>query len=136
MAKQKRRFKKKKKRRICGNTPCDSHHLCYQRRHWNRGALFELRKFHYCRMYIPKDTLHHVIHEFVGDIPAPKEFNARSALEQLRMLEHYGAISDDDPIEKRLKLLAALFDCCDQPTADAFRAQLEVVNKFYNKTLY
>lgn len=130
MSKKKRRYQKRTKRR--NNHGCDTHHLCYQKRHWNRGSLYALRHFHYCTIQIPKDTLHHMIHEFVGDIPAPTEWNAKSALEQLRMLEKYEAIHDDDPIEKRLMLLAALFDCCDQPTADGFKRQLEIVNK-YNK---
>lgn len=132
MAKQKKRFQKKC-RITAHRSACDTHHLCYQRRHWGRGYLRELRQFHYCTILIPRDTLHHFIHEHVGDVPAPKDVNAKCALEQLRMLEHYDAIHDDDPIEKRLMLLAALFDCCDQPTADAFRAQLEAVHKFYSK---
>ncbi len=56
-----------------------------------------------------------------------------SALNQLMMLEQSGAISDDDDIEKRLMILAALFDCVEQPTADAFRKQQQVAHEFYTK---
>ena len=63
-------------------------------------------------------------------IPVPREIIAKEALEQLRHLERRGAISDADPIEKRLMLLAALFDCADQTTADAFRKQLDIVHRF------
>lgn len=49
------------------------------------------------------------------------------------MLEQAGAISDDDNIEKRLMVLAALFDCVEQPTADAFRKQQQIAHEFYNK---
>ena len=64
------------------------------------------------------------------DIPAPQSSSAKSALEQLGYLEKYGSISEFDSIERRLTLLAALFDCSDQETADAFRKQLEIVREF------
>lgn len=54
----------------------------------------------------------------------------RIVLEQLGYLEKYGAISESDPVERRLQLLASLFDCIEQPTADAFRKQLQVVREF------
>lgn len=122
--------KKKKKRRTASDRRKDAHHLCFQRRHWTHGAQKDLRMFHYCIISIPKDTLHRAIHVAVENVPEPKSANAQSALDQLRELERYGAISDADPIEKRLELLAALFDCVEQPTADGFRAQLDVVHKF------
>lgn len=72
-----------------------------------------------------------MIHEQVADIPTPKDISAKDALGQLKMLMEYGAITEEDSIERRLMVLASLFDCCDQPTADALRKQLTVVNKFY-----
>lgn len=133
MSKKKKRFAKRKRCKT-RNHAYDKHHLCFQRRRWSRGYYVnKLRLFHYCIIYIPKDTLHHMIHEGIEEVPVPKEFNAQHALEQLQMLEHYEAIHDDDPIERRLMILAALFDCCDQPTADAFRHQIEIVNRFNNE---
>lgn len=69
----------------------------------------------------------------MAGIPTPTEKNAKFVLEQLRILENYGAISDDDPIEKRLIVLASLFDCSEQPTADAIRRQLQTVYRFKNE---
>lgn len=66
-------------------------------------------------------------------VPIPRDINALRALEQLRLLERYGAISDEDNIERRLEILAALFDCVEQPTADAFRKQAKIVHDFYTK---
>ena len=133
MSKKKRRFLKKK--RASSKSPhCkDVHHLCYQKRHWVHGSAMALRNFHYTQIRIPKNTLHHQIHVEVEHVPEPKDESAAFALEQLHILEGYGAISDDDPIEKRLNLLASLFDYSDQPTADGFRAQLKVVYQFKNK---
>lgn len=108
----------------------NGHHLCWQRRYWNRGAIKELRDYHYCIVQIPKDTMHKYIHEKMKLIPVPKEENAAYALEQLKYLYSINAIRDDDILEKRLNLLAALFDCVDQPTADGFRRQLEVICEF------
>lgn len=111
----------------------NGHHLCWQRRYWKRGAVRELREYHYCIMQLPKDTVHRYIHERMKLIPVPKEENAEFALEQLQYLYSINAIRDDDTIEKRLNLLAALFDCVDQPTADGFRRQLEIVHEYYEK---
>ena len=135
MAKKKKRYKTQHgtpRSKSC-KKPYDSHHLCYTKRSWSGGALSEIRRFHYCIMQIPRNTLHREIHKEVGYIPVPKYQNAKDALAQLRILEERGAISDNDPLEKRLCILAFLFDCCDQPTADGFRKQLEVVRKFRYK---
>jgi hypothetical protein len=43
------------------------------------------------------------------------------------MLESYGSLHKNDPIEKRLQLLIALFECADSQTTKALRRQLEVV---------
>ena len=107
----------------------DKHHLCYQRRKWGHGALVSLRDYWYCRVSIPRDTIHKAIHLEVPTVPPPKESSAKSALEQLGYLEEYGSITEFDSLERRLDVLASLFDCSDQPTADAFRAQIEVVRK-------
>lgn len=66
-------------------------------------------------------------------IPVPSDMSAECALNQLVLLEQRGGISCEDGIEKRLMVLAALFDCSDQPTADAFRKQLSIVHEFNNK---
>lgn len=111
----------------------NGHHLCWQRRYWHRGAIKELRDYHYCIVQLPKDTVHKYIHEHMKLIPVPSEANAKYALEQLKYLYSINAIRDDDVLDKRLNLLAALFDCVDQPTADAFRRQLEIVHEYYDK---
>ena len=132
LSKKKRRFLKNKKKAEghISAPPKDTHHLCYQRKNWHGGYVTELRDFWYCRLDIPKNTLHRAIHKRVDSVPAPKATNAKSALEQLHKLEVYGAIHEDDTIEMRLELLAALFDCVEQPTADAFRRQLQVVHEY------
>lgn len=69
----------------------------------------------------------------MNQIPPPSQEGAKSALWHLRYLERYGGISDSDSIEKRLIVLIALFECSEQPTADAFKKQLEVVREFNKK---
>lgn len=131
MAKKKKRYNKRKRKqaRPASNIR-DRHHLCYQRNKWQRGNLRLLRDYWYCKVSIPRDTLHKKLHLEISNIPVPSDSSAKSALEQLEMLEEYSAISEYDSIERRLDLLASLFDCSDQATADAFRKQLEVVREF------
>ena len=135
MAKQKARYKRRKYRNAkVRNTTClDRHHIFYQRRKYGYGCLASLRLFSYCIVPIPKNTLHYEIHQSLSHVPVPKEVSTQDALYQLRMLKRYGAIKDEDPIELRLKVLIALFECCDQPTADALKKQLDIVNKFYTQ---
>ena len=106
-------------------------HLCYQKKFWrsNHGAR-ALRDFHYCKVKIPRDTLHKKLHALVPFVPVPKSINAECALIELRMLEARHGISKDDGVEKRLRVLAALFDCIEQPTADAFRKQADIIHEF------
>ena len=131
MSKLKRRYLKRRKNKPYGvsDSAKDRHHLLYQKRHY-RGILSELRNYEYCVVLIPKDSLHRLIHEYLGDIPAPKPVNAREALWQLKVLYRYGGIHDDDSIEERLKVLISLFECVEQPTADALKKQLSIVQSY------
>lgn len=133
--KKKRRYRRNKRVRRQINNTHDRHHLCWTRRKWGTGYLCQLRLHHYCIVAIPRDTLHRYIHSEMCFIPIPEQNSAKFALEHLGYLESVGAISDNDPIEKRLKVLAALFDCTDQKTADAFREQLRIVSAYKTSLL-
>lgn len=126
----KRYPKRKKKSYSEASSFCDHHHLCYTRSGWGATTVNGLRRHHYCIVLIPRKSLHRFIHDNLAYIPPPSKVNAMAALIQLKMLEEYGVISDNDTIEKRLEILAALFDCVEQPTADGFRRQLEIIHEF------
>ena len=111
----------------------DKHHLLWCRRDWRTGYAHALREHWYLRMVIPKNTLHARIHESIANIPVPTGVSAREAYTQLMNLETYGAIHKNDPIEKRLKLLIALFDCQEPETAYALKQQLRIVQEYNNK---
>lgn len=130
MAKKKKRSKKRKKRHYINLSARDTHHLCFQRKQWQRGNLRLLKDFWYCKICIKRDTLHRYIHENISNITPPKDTSAKYALEQLELLEKYEAISEYDSIERRLNILASLFDSCDQATADDFRTQLRIICEF------
>lgn len=121
--------KKKSGKKTLFGKALDTHHIFYTKVSWTSATADKLRAHWYCIVEIPKGTVHHKIHEKVRYIPVPKNDNIRFALAQLDLLEDYGAIRSDDPIEKRLQLLAGLFDCTDQPTADALRKQIEAVRE-------
>ena len=111
----------------------DRHHIFWYKKAYSRGWAKILRDHWYCTAEIPRDTLHRLIHYEVAHIPVPKVVNIKSALEQLALLEKFGAIHRSDNIERRIVVLHALFDCSDQRTADALKQQLEIVREFYNK---
>lgn len=111
----------------------DRHHLLFPRKGYSNGYTHALRQHWYFVIEIPRETLHAQIHEAVASIPVPSGLGAKNAYEQVVMLESYGCLHKDDPIEKRLKLLIALFECAEQKTADALKRQLEVARKFHKK---
>ena len=132
MAKNNRRYRKRKRkrRRQLLRRRCDTHHIFYMEKYWGHGVYGVLRKHHYCMVPIPRDTLHRYIHQNLGNIPVPDEFAVEEALKQLYLLEEAGVLHDTDPIEKRLRLLAALFDGMAQTTTIALLKQLDIVYKF------
>lgn len=81
-------------------------------------------------VYLERDTIHRYLHTHLAYIPTPRAMVAKDVLYHLDLLKKYGGIKDDDPLEKRLQVLIALFDCVEQPTADALREQLSLVHKF------
>ena len=108
-------------------TAVDTHHIFYTKVSWNSVTTNRLRSHWYCIVEIPKGTLHHRIHEAVRYVPVPRDITIMAAIEQLTVLEDYGAIRPDDSFEKRLRILIRLFDSTDQPTANALKKQLDIV---------
>lgn len=104
----------------------DTHHLLWYKKDYSKGWAKRLRDHWYCRVDIPRDTLHREIHNQVGYVPVPRVFIIKDALFQLNLLERFGGISPNDPIEKRLQVLMALFDCCEPATYNALLKQLDV----------
>lgn len=114
--------------------PTDRHHLLWYKRDYSKGWAKRIRDHWYCSVEIPRDTLHRQIHYEVAHIPVPRAISIKAALEQLELLERFGGIHHDDPIEKRLMVLMAVFDCCEPATYNAIKKQYEIVCKFYKKT--
>lgn len=102
------------------------------RKSWRGAVIGELREHPYCKVCIPRDTLHKMIHDEILNVPVPRPVNIREAVFQLRSLESFGAISPKDSFEKRLRVLIALFEYVEQPTADALKIQLKVAERFYH----
>lgn len=100
------------------------------RNEWNKGELDRLRLYPYCIIEMDRDTIHRYLHNHLACIPAPKECSIERVLFQLNCLMEHDAISLDDPIEKRLSVLIALFECSEQPTADALREQLRLIHEY------
>lgn len=139
VSKKKKRYNKRRKKRKNRRIECpyikDCHHILWQKNKWKQGSIRKLRDHYYCKIYIPRNTLHRYIHQDIVEIPVPREMDAKAALWHLDYLERFGAISDKDPFEKRLIVLIALFECVAQPTADALKKQLDLVREFNTKPL-
>lgn len=111
-------------------TPYDKHHIFWTHNEWKKGELDKLRLHPYCIVKLHRKTIHKYLHLNLACIPTPREESVEYILFHLQCLEEYGAIKTNDSIEKRLTVLIALFDCIEQPTADALREQLRLVCEF------
>lgn len=133
MAKKRRRRKKKRSK---GHTVCktksanDRHHILWQKNKWSQGYVYKLRDHPYCKISIPRDTLHRHIHlEMIG-IPVPSQDAAKFALDRIECLEERGLISLNDTFEKRLKVLIAFFEGNEPDTTEALKKQLEIIQGY------
>lgn len=109
----------------------DTHHLLWYKRDYSKGWAKRLRDHWYCRVDIPRDTLHKEIHNQVSYVPVPGACAIKDALFHLNLLERFGGIGPNDPIEKRLQVLMALFDCCEPATYNALKKQLDICNSLH-----
>ena len=133
MSKKKRRYERHKKKHPPASSTINTHHCCFIRRKWGYGHARAIRQMSYCQVPLQKEGLHKFIHENMREVPTPNEAAAEAAYEQLIFLERHGVLHDDDPLERRLMILAALFDCTAQETADGFRKQLSLVQSYKNR---
>ena len=133
MAKKRKRRKKKRSK---GHTVYktknanDHHHILWQKNKWSQGYVYKLRDHPYCKISIPRDTLHRHIHlEMIG-IPVPSQDAAKFALDRIGCLEERGLISLNDTFEKRLKVLIAFFEGNEPDTTEALKKQLEIIQGY------
>lgn len=113
--------------------PYDNHHCLWPRRDWNKGYAKGIRSHWYFIVKIPRKTLHARIHEGITCIPVPPGQICRRVFEKIMSLDSYGLLSEEDPLESRLEMLASMFDGLYDPTADAIREQSKIVRRFYNR---
>lgn len=125
--------RRKARRRLVNSVRQDYHHILFQGRHWNQGWAKVLRRHRYCGAYIPKDTLHREIHSKVHDVPTPNGKDCKQAVEAINSWLEAGWISYDDPIEKKLRIIASCFRAKCPATTAILDWQREIVLKFYHR---
>lgn len=123
----------KKKKHSTNLNQKDYHHILYQGRHWKQGWAKILREHPYCGGYIPQFTLHSEIHSKIHDIPTPNGGYCRQAVEALNNWLETGYISLDDPIERKIEVIAGCFRANCPATTAILDWQREVVIKFYQR---
>lgn len=107
----------------------DRHHVFYQRRHYTTSLAKALRDHPYCLVPIPRDSLHHAIHNVVVDVPVPEAKVLKTVLRRLDALWDAGTITPLDTIEQRLELLITLLTAAPA-TQQALQAQLVICRQY------
>lgn len=124
---------KRKKKRPVNLSRKDYHHILFQGRHWKQGWAKRLREHPYCGGYIPQMTLHREIHSKIHDVPTPNGAECRVAVEALNSWLEAGYISLDDPMERKIEMIAKCFRAKCPATTAVLDWQREVVSKFYQR---
>lgn len=112
----------------------DKHHLWYPRIDYSTGYCKSLRNHWYFIVDIPRETIHNRIHKEIPVIPTPSGLMAREICEEMTHLELWEAIHDDDPLEKRMRLLVMLLAYVEEETAVAMKKQLDIISEFQKET--
>lgn len=120
-------MKHRKQRRVNDKTR-DIHHIFWSRKDWHDGCANLIRDHWYCKVSIPKNTLHKEIHNNVTHVPVPPIGELKRAFSHLAEMEQYGIIKKNDDIERRLVMLIPLFE---GTTKQALQHQFNVVSDFY-----
>lgn len=103
------------------------HHLCYQRRKWNKGTPCLLRN-HWYMIVDLEINLHDRIHRLIRSVTVPSDETALVVFEKLGELAEMGVISPSDSAERRLKTIISLFQELDDKVARDMERQLRVIS--------
>ena len=122
--------KKKKKRKRVFRNSCDWHHLLWTRRSYDKGYARALRQHPYTGCYIPRDTLHRLIHHEIKTVPVPDGSDARRVYELLVRMENAGELDFNDGILERLDFLINHLE--SPATVRVLIKQKQIVNNFYH----
>lgn len=123
---------RKKCKKACVNYHLkDTHHICYQARHWKNGYAKLLREHWYMKVEIPQMTLHRLIHSKIHDIPCPEGKDCKRAYLELIRREEEGLLSEYDRVEDRIDFLIEMWkETCPATTA-ILQWQRDIVAKFF-----
>lgn len=127
--------KNHKRRRLMSSiTVTDAHHLLFFRRLWIQGHYQRLLREHwYCKVDIPRNTLHKAIHTmFPSGIPVPDSITARRVYETLLYYEDKKIIRKSDSPAIRSGILAYIFRNEDLEVYNALKEQYDLINGYYN----
>lgn len=109
----------------------DVHHILWQKRHWDKGWSKRLREHPYCKIEIPRDTLHHQIHQVVNDIPVPNGEACKAAYIAIESWLEGGVCSMDDNLSRRIEVIEMCFKAKYPVTYKALEKQKNVVDNYY-----
>lgn len=109
----------------------DFHHLLWPRHDWSSGAAYLLRNHKYFGMIIPRDTLHHDIHQHIINIPVPPQELCEDAFRRICFAKKRKLISiPSDTPDRRLNFLISLWQFTAPDTAAALSRELEFFKSY------
>lgn len=103
----------------------------WDRSSWNKGYCKAIRSYWYFVVAIPRNTLHAKIHHEIFRIPPPSGASAKDAYNTIVLLDKYGILSKDDPIDKRVAILISLFNYAEPETVIALKREESIIHEFY-----
>ena len=124
--------RKKKRPAYSGRKATDTHHMLFQRRHWQQGYAHALRENWYFKVEVPI-VFHRELHSKLHDIPVPNGTYCRKAYEKLIELEDSGVLTGEDRPEARLQFLIDEWEGSCPATAAVLRWQQQIFIKHFER---
>ena len=112
----------------------NAHHCLWKRNCWDTGWARRLRNHPYCRIEIPRDTLHQLIHATIPEIPVASGIACKTAYEALNSWLEAEFISMDDNLSTRCANLMRCFRASSPDTYKALQKQKQIADGYYHKT--
>lgn len=106
----------------------DYHHLLWTRKGWTSEYAKLIRNHPCAGAYIPQRTMHHVIHDSIGEIFCPSDKQCKKAYIKLCAYRNDDVVLIHDDIEKKLEVLIKCFKKSKRTARDLQR-QLDIIRE-------
>ena len=113
------------------STITNVHHILWKKNCWDTGWAKRLRNHPYCKIGVPRDTLHQLIHASIPEIPVASGIACKTAYEAIDSWLASGYASMEDDLSTRCRKLMMCFRVACPDTYKALQKQKQIADGYY-----